>query len=299
MAAGYAAGPARGDPQGREAGHRPLHRAAGDPDRRLRGAMAGIPRRVYALTGLGFLGARADRLGRAGAAARSACWCAASRRAQTHYLFENPDDPALLGLDPADGARVTIVGGAGVDPERLARPRCRRSRRCRVAVVARMLWSKGIDLAVEAVRLARARGAPRSSCRSTARPTRRTRRRSRRQTLRAGAAEPGIAWHGADRRRRPRSGASITSAACPRAAARACRARCSKAPPADAPSSPPTCRAAARWCGTASKGGSCPPNDPAALADAFVAPRRRPGAASPAWARPPGPASSTASPSAT
>ena len=38
--------------------------------------------------------------------------------AQTRYLFENPDDPRLLGLDPADAARVTIVGGAGVDPER-------------------------------------------------------------------------------------------------------------------------------------------------------------------------------------
>jgi hypothetical protein len=37
------------------------------------------------------------------------------RGPNTHYLFENRDDPREFGLDP-DGAEVTIVGGAGVDP---------------------------------------------------------------------------------------------------------------------------------------------------------------------------------------
>jgi glycosyltransferase involved in cell wall biosynthesis len=35
--------------------------------------------------------------------------------AQTRYLFENPEDAALLGLDPADRERVTILGGAAIE----------------------------------------------------------------------------------------------------------------------------------------------------------------------------------------
>jgi hypothetical protein len=78
-------------------------------------SMAGIDRRVYALTGLGFLGARQDRVGRlAQRAVRLLIRTLATRR--TRYLFENKDDPRLLGLDPA-APEITIVGGAGVDAE--------------------------------------------------------------------------------------------------------------------------------------------------------------------------------------
>jgi len=118
--------------------------------------LAGVGRRVYALTGLGLLGARADRAGRLARGAVRLLVRGLETR-QTRYLFENRDDPRLLGLDP-EGSRVAVVGGAGIDPEALhpeplpARPPLR------VAVAARMLWSKGIDLAVEAVRAARAPG---------------------------------------------------------------------------------------------------------------------------------------------
>jgi glycosyltransferase involved in cell wall biosynthesis len=113
---------------------------------------------------------------------------------QTHYLFENPDDPALLGLDPAN-PRVTLVGGAGIDPEGLSPRPLPPHPPLKVAVVARMLWSKGIDLAVEAVRLARSRGelvelslygAPDPS-NPKAIPE---------STLKEWSGEPGIAWHG-------------------------------------------------------------------------------------------------------
>ena len=81
-------------------------------------AMAGIDRRVYALTGLGFLGARQDLVGR-GARIAARMLVRGLETRQTRYLFENPEDAALVGLDPGDASRVTILGGAGVDAERL------------------------------------------------------------------------------------------------------------------------------------------------------------------------------------
>jgi hypothetical protein len=79
--------------------------------------IAGIERRVYALTGLGLLGARTDLIGRGARTALRNVIRGALESPKTQYLFENPDDPALLGLDPADTGRVTIVGGAGIDPD--------------------------------------------------------------------------------------------------------------------------------------------------------------------------------------
>ena len=158
--------------------------------------LAGVGRRVYALTGLGLLGARADRAGRLAQGAVRLLVRGLETR-QTRYLFENRDDPRLLGLDP-EGSRVAVVGGAGIDPEALhpeplpARPPLR------VAVAARMLWSKGVDLAVEAVRDARAReaavelslyGAPDPS----------NPRAIPEATLKQWDAEPGISWRGATR----------------------------------------------------------------------------------------------------
>lgn len=157
-------------------------------------ALAGIGRRVYALTGLGLVGARTDRIGRL------------SRRAvrllvrgletgKTRYLFENADDPRLLGLDPA-GANVTIVGGAGIDPDMLKPSPLPAQPPLKIAIVARMLWSKGIDVAVEAVRAARAKGADVELSLYGA-PDPSNPKAVPEETLRAWSAEPGIAWHGA------------------------------------------------------------------------------------------------------
>ena len=121
--------------------------------------MAGVKRRVYALTGLGFLGARGDLVGRAARQALRLLIRGPLESRQTHFLFENRDDPRLLGLDPDDTSRVTIVGGAGIDPALLHPAPLVPQPPLKVAIVARMLWSKGIDLGVEAVRRARAEGA--------------------------------------------------------------------------------------------------------------------------------------------
>ncbi len=124
----------------------------------LAAVLAQTKHRVFALTGLGFLGARSDGKIRAvrfilGRIVR----LLGGKR--TTYLFENPDDPRLTGLDPQDTDRVTIVGGAGIDPDILRPDPMPPMPPLQVAVVARMLWSKGIDLAVEAASNARQQGA--------------------------------------------------------------------------------------------------------------------------------------------
>jgi glycosyltransferase involved in cell wall biosynthesis len=159
-------------------------------------SMAGVPRRIYALTGLGILGARGDWQGRSSRQTVRTLIRALETK-QTHYLFENRDDPKLLGLDPAD-MRVTLVGGAGIDPERLAPSPVPPQPPLRVAVVARMLWSKGIDLAVEAVRLARSRGAAVELSLFGA-PDPSNPKAIPEAQLRGWEAEQGIAWHGPTR----------------------------------------------------------------------------------------------------
>ena len=121
-------------------------------------ALAGIERRVYALTGLGYLGARTDRVGRLARRAIRFALTGPLRTDRTRFLFENEDDPRLLGLDPADRSHVTIIGGAGIDPDGLHPGVAPSLPPLRVAIVSRMLWSKGIDVAVEAIGLVRERG---------------------------------------------------------------------------------------------------------------------------------------------
>ena len=121
-------------------------------------AMAGIDRRVFAVTGLGFAGARGGLLGAAARSALRALVMGPLVTGRTRFLFENEDDPRALGLDPADANRVTLVGGAGIDPERYPVAAWPSTPPLRVAIVSRMLWSKGIDVAVEAARIAVGRG---------------------------------------------------------------------------------------------------------------------------------------------
>ncbi|TCR67016.1 glycosyltransferase family 4 protein [Bosea sp. BK604] len=164
----------------------------------LAGKLAGIDRRVYALTGLGFLGARQDK---AAAAARFAAklWLReAIDGPQVRFLFENPDDPVMLGLDPQDKAKVALVGGAGVDPLVLMPEPMPPAPPLKVALVARMLWSKGVDLAVEAVRLARVQGAKVELTIHGA-PDPSNPKAIPEATLRDWAARPGITWAGPTR----------------------------------------------------------------------------------------------------
>ncbi|HJE22606.1 MAG TPA: glycosyltransferase family 4 protein [Methylorubrum populi] len=159
-------------------------------------AIAGIPARVFALTGLGLLGAREDMTGRLSRVALKGLIRGPLASRQTRFLFENPDDARALGLDPSDTA-VTLVGGAGVDPESFSPRPLPPAPPLKVAIVARMLWSKGIDVAVEAVRRARAGGAAVELSLYGA-PDPSNRRAIPEATLRDWSRD-GIAWHGPTR----------------------------------------------------------------------------------------------------
>ncbi|MGI6246188.1 MAG: glycosyltransferase family 4 protein [Pseudochelatococcus sp.] len=153
---------------------------------------------VHALTGLGFLGARADAVGRAARAGLRHFLRIVADGPAARFLFENEDDARMLGFDPGDPGKVAIVGGAGVDPAAFPAASPEPSPSLRIAVVARMLWSKGIDLAVEAVGRARAAGADVTLSLYGA-PDPSNPRAVPEITLREWGARPGIAWHGATR----------------------------------------------------------------------------------------------------
>ena len=72
----------------------------------------GPERRVYALTGLGFLGAKQGALAAMARFAAITWLRGASDGPQVRFLFENPDDPVTLGLDPQDAALVRFAADA-------------------------------------------------------------------------------------------------------------------------------------------------------------------------------------------
>ncbi|MGB7225395.1 MAG: glycosyltransferase [Bradyrhizobium sp.] len=113
---------------------------------------------------------------------------------RTFFFFENVDDARELGVN-LDGDRAILLSGSGVEladfPPRPANP----SNPLRVAIVARLIRTKGVAEAVAAVRKARAAGydvvldiygKP-----DSANPSSYTE-----EDLHAWSREPGIAWHG-------------------------------------------------------------------------------------------------------
>lgn len=164
----------------------------------LAGRLAGVERRVYALTGLGFLGAKQGLVASAARLAATLWLRGAIDGPQVRFLFENPDDPVTLGLDPQDKSKVALVGGAGVDPLILMPEPMPATPPLKVALVARMLWSKGVDLAVEAIRLARAEGA-RVELTIHGAPDPSNPKAIPEDTLKQWASRPGIVWAGPTR----------------------------------------------------------------------------------------------------
>jgi glycosyltransferase involved in cell wall biosynthesis len=160
----------------------------------LAARLAGTGALVVAPTGLGHLwieDGMAVRLARKIVRAVIGSWLCGPR---TRYLFENRDDPREFGLDP-DGAAVTIVGGAGVDPAKFPRSEEPAAPPLKVAVVARMIRPKGIVEAVDAVQRARAAGAP-VELHLFGDPDPDNPRSIPLATLAQWSKEPGIAWHG-------------------------------------------------------------------------------------------------------
>jgi glycosyltransferase involved in cell wall biosynthesis len=157
--------------------------------------LSGVTRRVYAVTGLGFLGASNSFPAQASRLAARFLLRGPLDGRKTRFLLENPDDARLLGFAADKDERVVIVGGAGVDPDHYAPTPMPDVPPLKIAIVARMLWSKGIDIAVEAMRRARAEGAP-VELSLYGEPDATNPKAFSRETLEAWGREEGIAWHG-------------------------------------------------------------------------------------------------------
>lgn len=116
-------------------------------------ALPFIPRSkvVLVITGLGLL----DLMTSVKLKVIRALSYAAIRRAASskrcYLIFENNSDAAKIGLDASQRVRSIVLMGAGVDPSEFAQQPFPPFPPFRFATMSRLIWSKGVDLAVQAV----------------------------------------------------------------------------------------------------------------------------------------------------
>jgi glycosyltransferase involved in cell wall biosynthesis len=154
---------------------------------------SGQQRVVNSVTGIGFLGVAETRTL---AIVRRLVWPIFSRllgRAKSWILVDNRDDARTLGGKARN--TITCIGGAGVDPDYFCELPPPQRDPVTAAVVARMLWSKGIDTIVTAQALLRERGIDIGV--TLAGPTERDTPNALPQAmLEAWSRRPGIRWIG-------------------------------------------------------------------------------------------------------
>ncbi|NJO23344.1 MAG: glycosyltransferase family 4 protein, partial [Sphingomonadales bacterium] len=125
------------------------------------GGLARVPHTIVHMTGLGFLAISPTVKARAARLVALAILRRVIARGSSWLVVENPEDLAFLkdgGVKPED--RVTILGGAGIDPEafpELPEPRVEMPI---AAFVGRMIHPKGVDVLMEAAALLKQRGVP-------------------------------------------------------------------------------------------------------------------------------------------
>lgn len=158
--------------------------------------IAGQRRAVFTITGRGHTASGKDITSRAiRQGARLFCARVADGRS-TRWLAENAQDVQKLRLSrAADAGRVAVVGGAGIDPAEFPALPLPPRPPLKCAIAARAVWSKGIDVVVEAVGRARARGVPVELTIAGGCDPGNPRSYSRDEMLEFGA-RPGITWLG-------------------------------------------------------------------------------------------------------
>ncbi len=157
---------------------------------------SGVRRFALHLTGVGFAGTAQSAL-------RAALYRGLSRliartlsRRGTWLFVENPDDLAELARHAdIDPRRVTTLPGAGVDPEAYPAMPLPPFAPASAGYVGRMIWSKGVDILVEAQRLLHERDIP-LQLRLCGAPDSGNPRAIPAETLRAWSQEPGVSWLG-------------------------------------------------------------------------------------------------------
>lgn len=158
----------------------------------LAARLAGHERLVCAFNGLGLLAAQANAFGDGMRLAARLFRSAMLDRPGTRLVFDNPDDAALLAPG-SNGAAVSIILGAGVDPLIHSPEPMPWSPPLKLAFASPLLWVNGPEIAVEAIRRARAAGAEvtLSLIGAALPPGRRTVPAA---TLQAWSRQPGVGW---------------------------------------------------------------------------------------------------------
>ena len=158
------------------------------------GILAGARKRLHAVTGLGVIGASTSAKAKVARRIIGFLLRYPLNGRDVRIVFENADDPVSLGLR-LDDPRHVIVGGAGVDPDAWAVAPLPPVHPLKLALVARMVESKGVIEAVEAVTAARQQGAD-ASLDLYGDPDPENPRSITEATLQQWSSQPGIRWHG-------------------------------------------------------------------------------------------------------
>ncbi|MFQ3458375.1 glycosyltransferase [Bradyrhizobium sp. UFLA01-814] len=104
---------------------------------------------VYVVTGAGLLGISESLKAQLVRRLVFGILSLASRK-RSHFIFENSSDAFLTGI-AACGHKTSIFMGAGVDPDEFRMTALPTRPPFRFATVSRLIWSKGIDIAVDAI----------------------------------------------------------------------------------------------------------------------------------------------------
>jgi glycosyltransferase involved in cell wall biosynthesis len=75
----------------------------------------------------------------------------ANRSSKVWFIFENNSDATRIGIPRTRRSRHLVLMGAGVDPDEFRPESKQPPKPLRLATVGRLVWSKGTDLAAEAV----------------------------------------------------------------------------------------------------------------------------------------------------
>lgn len=116
-------------------------------------------RRVYTITGRGYTAAAQTVAMRSLNALIALFNRLVADDKNVRWIVENTSDIRATGLRKANKeGRVAVVGGAGVDLDKFTLWPLPSRPPLRIGFVSRLIWSKGLDIAVRAVELARSRG---------------------------------------------------------------------------------------------------------------------------------------------
>jgi glycosyltransferase involved in cell wall biosynthesis len=114
--------------------------------------LAGVPRLVNAVSGLGWMFSSSNRFMRLARPMARAILVWLLKRQHSVTIVQNVDDRAVLANDRLMESRLRLVPGAGVDTK-VYRPTPEPPGLVCIVLVARMLWDKGVAQFVEAARL--------------------------------------------------------------------------------------------------------------------------------------------------